>query len=69
MEEKGKIIKTRKKLFKNMDEYEKELYEIEKSKVKKRKTINSNKKLFQIYAVLPEYVIDVLKKNNKYAFK
>ena len=69
VEEKGKIIKTRKKLFKNMDEYEKELYEIEKSKVKKRKTINSNKKLFQIYAVLPEYVIDVLKKNNKYAFK
>ncbi len=54
------------KKFKELDDYEKELYEIKKSNEFKRAKIVRNKRLYKIYEILPEHVIDVLyKKRNK----
>jgi len=54
------------KKFKELDAYEKELYEIKKSNEFKRAKIVRNKRLYKIYEILPEHVIDVLyKKRNK----
>ena len=51
---------------KEMDEYEKELYYIKKSNTFKREKTQRNKRMYKIYEILPEYVIDVLyKKRNK----
>ena len=48
------------KKFDNMDEYEKELYEIKNSNNKKRVKIFRNKRMYKIYEVLPEHVVDVI---------
>ena len=49
-----------------MDEYEKELYYIKKSNTFKREKTQRNKRMYKIYEILPEYVIDALyKKRNK----
>ena len=51
---------------KDMDEYEKELYYIKKSNKFKREKTQRNKRMYKIYEILPEYVIDALyKKRNK----
>ena len=51
---------------KSMDEYEKELYFIKKSNTFKREKTQRNKRMYKIYEILPEYVIDALyKKRNK----
>ena len=51
---------------KSMDEYEKELYYIKKSSTFKREKTNRNKRMYKIYEILPEYVIDAIyKKRNK----
>jgi hypothetical protein len=50
----------------NMDEYEKELYMIRKNNTFKRGATKRNKRMYKIYEILPEYVIDALyKKRNK----
>ena len=49
-----------------MDEYEKELYMIKKNNTFKREKMKRNKRMYKIYEILPEYVIDALyKKRNK----
>ena len=48
------------KNYDNMDEYEKEMYEIKNSNNKKRVKIFRNKRMYKIYEVLPEYVVDVI---------
>lgn len=48
------------KKFNNMDEYEKEMYEIKNSKNKKRVKIFRNKRMYKIYEVLPEHVVDII---------
>lgn len=51
---------------KNMDEYEKELYLIKKNFTFKREKTKRNKRMYKIYEILPEYVIDaVYKKRNR----
>ena len=51
---------------KEMDEYKKELYYIKKSNTFKREKTQRNKRMYKIYEILPEYVIDALyKKRNK----
>jgi hypothetical protein len=53
--------------YNELDDYEKELYEIKKSNEFKRAKIVRNKRLFKIYEILPEHVIDVLyKKRNTF---
>ena len=55
------------KKFQDLDDYEKELYKIKKSNEFKRAKIVRNKRLYKIYEILPEHVIDVLyKKRNKF---
>ena len=55
-----------KKKFRDMDEYEKELYNIRKNNKFKREKTKRNKRMYKIYEILPEYVIDALyKKRNK----
>ena len=51
------------KKFKDMDEYEKELYTIKKSNVFKRARVARNKNLYKIYEILPEHVVEVLYRN------
>ena len=52
--------------FKKMDEYEKELYMIKKNNTFKREKTKRNKRMYKIYEILPEYVIDALyNKRNK----
>ena len=54
------------KPYKNMDEYEKELYKIKKSSTFKKEKMKRNKRMYKIYEILPEYVIDALfKKKNR----
>jgi len=48
------------KKFDNMDEYEKEMYEIKNSSNKKRVKIFRNKRMYKIYEVLPEHVVDII---------
>ena len=48
------------KNFDNMDEYEKELYEIKNSNNKKRVKFFRNKRMYKIYEVLPEHVVDII---------
>ena len=53
--------------YNELDDYEKELYEIKKSNEFKRAKIVRNKRLYKIYEILPEHVIDVLyKKKNTF---
>ena len=53
--------------YNELDDYEKELYEIKKSNEFKRAKIVRNKRLYKIYEILPEHVIDVLyKKRNTF---
>ena len=52
-----------KKKLKDMDEYEKELYQIKKSNGFKRTKIIRNKRLYKILEILPEHVVDVVFKN------
>ena len=51
------------KKLKDMDEYEKELYQIHKSNFFKRAKIVRNKRLYKIFEVLPEHIVDVVFKN------
>ena len=51
------------KKLKDMDEYEKELYQIQKSNFFKRAKIVRNKRLYKIFEVLPEHIVDVVFKN------
>ena len=51
------------KKFKDMDEYEKELYKIKKTNAFKRVKLERNKRLYKIYEILPEHVIEALYKN------
>jgi len=65
-DKKKQDISVDKKGFKNMDEYEKELYMIKKNNTFKREKMKRNKRMYKIYEILPEYVIDALyKKRNK----
>ena len=55
-----------KKVPKEMDEYEKELDDIKKNNKFKREKTTRNKRMYKIYEILPEYVVDALyKKRNK----
>ena len=57
------IISYENKKLKDMDEYEKELFIIKKSnKFKKAKNVR-NKRLYKIFEILPEHVVDVVFKN------
>lgn len=52
--------------FNNLDEYEKELYMIKKTFTFKREKTKKNRRMYKIYEILPEYVIDALyKKRNR----
>ena len=51
---------NRSKNYDNMDEYEKEMYEIKNSSNKKRVKIFRNKRMYKIYEVLPEHVVDII---------
>ena len=52
--------------YKKMDEYEKELYIIKKKFTYKKEKTKRNKRMYKIYEILPEYVIDALyKKRNR----
>ena len=53
----------RSKKVKDMDEYEKELYEIKKNSTKKKTRLTRNKRINKIYEILPEYVVDAVFKN------
>ena len=57
------------KKFKDMDDYEKEMYKIKKSNVFKRVKIERNKRMYKIYEILPEHVVDVLYKNKNKIIK
>ena len=54
------------KKFKDMDEYEKELYEIKQSNTFKKGKVLRNKRIYKIYEILPDYIVDsvFLKKKN-----
>ena len=52
-----------------MDDYEKELYEIKKSNELKREKFVRNNRMYKIYEILPEHVIDALYKKKKKFFK
>jgi len=65
---KSKKIFENKKL-KEMDDYEKELYEIKKSNEFKREKFIRNNRMYKIYEILPEHVIDTLYKKKKKFFK
>ena len=58
----SKISLENKKL-KDMDDYEKELYNIRKNNAFKRLKVERNKRLYKIYEILPEHVVNVLYKN------
>ena len=51
------------KKLKEMDDYEKELYNIKKSNGFKRVRFVKNKRLYKIFEILPEHVVDVVFKN------
>lgn len=57
------------KKLKEMDDYEKELYEIKKSNEFKREKFVRNNRMYKIYEILPEHVIDTLYKKKKKFFK
>lgn len=57
------------KKLKEMDDYEKELYEIKKSNELKREKFVRNNRMYKIYEILPEHVIDALYKKKKKFFK
>ena len=50
------------KSFDDMDDFEKEMYSIKKGKSFRRNIIIRNKRLYKIYEVLPEHVVETLKK-------
>ena len=65
---KSKIPLEDKKL-KDMDEYEKELFHIKKGNSFKRVKIERNKRLYKIYEILPEHVVNTLYRNkNKFIY-
>jgi hypothetical protein len=54
------------KKLEDMDDYEKEIYQIKKSNLFKREKVVRNKRIYKIYEILPEHVIDtVYRKRNK----
>ena len=57
------------KKLQEMDDYEKELYEIKKSNEFKREKCIRNNRMYKIYEILPEHVIDALYKKKKKFFK
>lgn len=57
------------KKLKEMDDYEKELYEIKKSNEFKREKFVRNNRMYKIYEILPEHVINTLYKKKKKFFK
>ena len=65
---KTKIALENKK-YKDMDDYEKELYNIRKSNAFKRVKIERNKRMYKIYEILPEHVVETLYKNKNKIIK
>lgn len=57
------------KNYKDMDDYEKELYKIRKSNAFKRVKVERNKRMYKIYEILPEHVVDALYKNKNKVIK
>ena len=62
-------ISLENKKIKDMDDYEKELYNIRKNNAFKRLKVERNKRLYKIYEILPEHVVDVLYKNKNKKIK
>ena len=62
-------ISNEDKKLEDMDDYEKELYQIKKSNVFKREKIVRNKRLYKIYEILPEHVIETVYKNRNKVIK
>ena len=62
-------ISLENKKLKDMDDYEKELYNIRKNNAFKRLKIERNKRLYKIYEILPEHVVDALYKNKNKKIK
>ena len=62
-------ISLENKKYKDMDDYEKELYNIRKSNSFKRVKIERNKRMYKIYEILPEHVVDTLYKNKNKIIK
>ena len=58
-----KSISFEKKKIKEMDEYEKELYEIKKSNAFKKTKYVNNKRLYKIFEILPEHVVEAVFRN------
>ena len=58
-----KSISFENKKIKEMDEYEKELYDIKKSNVFKKSRYVNNKRLYKIFEILPEHVVEAVFKN------
>lgn len=53
----------KKKKFEEMDEYEKEMFDIKKGNNFKKRKVVKNKKLYKLYEILPEYVVEILYNN------
>ena len=51
------------KSISEMDDFEKEMYFIKKSKAFRRNKTIKNKRLYKIYEILPEHVVETLSKN------
>lgn len=68
-ERKKNRISFENKKLKDMDDYEKELYNIRKNNAFKRLKIERNKRLYKIYEILPEHVVDALYKNKNKKIK
>ena len=60
-----KSISFENKKIKEMDEYEKELYDIKKSYAFKKSKYLNNKRLYKILEVLPAHVVEAFFKNKK----
>ena len=57
------------KKYTDLDDYEKELYKIKKSNLFKREKVIRNKRIYKIYEILPEHVIDTVYKNKNKIIK
>lgn len=53
-------IKANNKNMNQMDEYEKEMYDIKTSFRHRRLNLNTNKFIYKMYEILPEHVVDTL---------
>ena len=58
-----KSISFENKKIKEMDEYEKELYDIKKSNAFRKVKYVNNKRLYKIFEILPEHVVEAVFKN------